>query len=563
MMDAHLYGVLETLTKDTGAFWTALYRVNQTILPIYNIPIIGKRDLYTYIYPKINTDNYAKKSEITCQDMEKTNKGAYNKIDNSAKVYLNYFEGFYKSSDLYASNAPNSKSEYICYNDSPEAYIIFRHFLSFVYYNHYIEANIHKGTLQYKIPLWFIPVFSSFVRVIYNNKKTIEISTKELLGKLNDEIYHVIFTNFPIIYSDHKDLSKDGNLHLLYRLNICTLYQIVTTYSTSYTYDDLLVTPLVAQTNPFFLQNIRQLRHASVFMFFTIVLEVYWRVVWKPLAELTDVQDVKKHYSYVQNPSPLLLCNTKALSHINKLLSDRYNSYFSKLSNVIIHIKQSYLQCKEAQDKTRHLQKIQKIATKYIDETANYNNSILRPLCEEIHQCLTDFAKASGMRLEIQDFKYIYKDYIALFYNTFGVYDMAVLSAKLITENSVLSPEDQYTLLSHRIIPYLQMFKQENEQELEKETARGKLYSLFSFNHNLLCHTFSVKDIAPLNFQNDCILLQQLFLLFRDKCNEVANYEPSDELCGFFDSLAKKISADCPENGSLFPIIFHRITGSL
>lgn len=551
-MNETLFKTLESLTEDAAAFNIMPFRLSETLYPIYGDFITEKRDLYAYIYPKIDADSYQEKSDITSQDMEKTNKGAYNKIDNSARFYMDYFEGFYKSSDLFIASAPVFSSEYIRFEDFPEVYTIFRSFFTFMHYSNYIVRDIHKGTLHYNIPLLFMPAFAAFIRVIYKNKKPAGVTAKELIGKLDDELEHIIFTSFPLVHSGQPEQISESSLKLLYRLNLCTLYKITTIHSSdSHWYDPLLVMPVATRLNPAYMQALKLLRANASPTFFTIVLEVYWKEVWKPFLGQTDLQEAKSYYSYDGTPSPAALYQSKELDHVNKMLTDKYNSYFSNLSSVVWRIRKLSAKCATETDTTKHWLKIQSAASKYLDEIADYNKDTLSTLCQNIHECLTRFARSSGMPIEVTDLKETYNDYKGLFYNTFGLYDMIVFSSKLIAENTSLSAVEKYAMLSKRVLPYLHNFNRET------------LHLRFLQDQNFIRSIIPIKNIAPLNFQNDCTLLQQLFLSFRDKCDEAVENEPSDELGGFFDSLAKKISASCPEDDSLFPVIFHRITGSL
>lgn len=152
-MDTNLYSTLENMSKKLAELKQTHTSIGTALLPVYSETIKTKKELSKYIY-----------SGNTC-----TLDGIY--IDETTKAYFNYFEDMCSDSEFFAANALGASRETEHFKDFPEIHNIYRKFIFDFYSNKFVLKENQSKSIDYNIPLWYMPVFAAFIRVLYSKKK--------------------------------------------------------------------------------------------------------------------------------------------------------------------------------------------------------------------------------------------------------------------------------------------------------------------------------------------------------------------------------------------------------
>lgn len=537
-MNEKIYETLEAQTKYAAEFDALQQKIKDFIFSAYSTPITTKSDLYPYIYRNIDVSRFKEKVNFETSDKEVPT------IDNTAKLYLNYFDEKYQNYN--AANLNNMESpEYALSQEYPEIYTVFSNFFLFLCKNSFITKQYDKKGFSYHIPLWFAPVFSAFIRVLYLNKKWDNLSFEKAVTEIKHEMKQVIFNNIPIIHNSRKDLCTEENLNLLYIHSAGLLYRIV---SAADSRPNCITMPYIpCHINEEYTDCISSLFTLSNYTFFMAVMENYWKTTWNLLSENLSFKNIQKHYAYEIKDMHLSLVNPDAYGRIGKILLDKFNVRFSSVSSTLEYIKKIYGKCGSDTDRSKVLSKIQKSVSKHLDAMENYNTDILRPLCDNIHKQLTADQAVKKMVVTFADAEKIYEDFCMIFQITFGIYDLAFYAMKILLENQSLSDEYKFRQLSAQIFSKI------------PDANKDRLYYLFTSQCNFIYHVMSVTNIAPIDFGYDISNLQELQSFFGHEYNEATNFIEEKDFRRIFDELADKMIEYFPKNDSLFSLVFRNL----
>lgn len=534
-MNEKTYETLKAQTKYAAEFDALQQSIKDFIFSLYNALITTKTDLYPYIYKNLDVSSF--KEKINFETCEKD----FPKIDNSAKLYLNYFDEKYQNYN--AANLNNIESpEYALSQKYPEIYTAFSNFFLFLCRNGFITKQYDKKGCSYNIPLWFAPVFSAFIRVLYLNKKWDNLSPEKVVTEIKYEMKQVIFKSIPIIHNSRKDLCMEENLNLLYIHSAGLLYRIVSAVDSG---RNCITMPYVpCHINEEYMNSIFTLFTISNYSFFMAVIENYWKTTWNLLSKNLSFKNIQKHYAYETKDIHLSRIKPDAYGRIGNMLLDKFNVRFSSISSTFEYIKKIYGKCGSDTDRGKVLSKIEKSASKHLDTVENYNTEILRPLCDNIHKQLTADQTVEKMIVTFTDSEKIYQDFCTIFQITFGIYDLAFYTIKILLENQSLSDEYKFRQLSTQIFPKI------------PDANKDRLYYLFASQCNCIYHIMSVTNIAPKNFGYDISNLQELQSFFGREYSEAANSIEKKDFRRIFDELAEKMIDYFPKSDSLFPFVF-------
>lgn len=520
-MDTKLYSTLEDMTKKLAELKQTHIFIGNALLPVYGETIKTKKELSKYIYNGVICsldDDY---------------------IDETAKSYFKYFEDIYKDSEYFAANAVGASREYEHFKDFPEIYNIYRKFAFDFYYNKFVLKENQSKNMDYNIPLWYMPVFAAFIRVLYSKKKLDKISAGQFLESISAEIHNVIFRNFETIYSADTDSGKHDALNLLYRHSIGILYKINAIYIGL---NDPVIMPYIPAVNGLYHTCITQFRQSAYHSFFAHVIELYWKSTWKPLTEECTYQVIQNNYTYDTKPMSVCLTDKEIDDFINNRLLDKSHSRFNIVSDSFDKIDSCLEKCTGNENQNKCLEKIEKITESYLAKTKDYYKGTISPLTEQIYSKLDQLSLSKKEVIICHaDRKTIYADYSRAFHNIFGIYDMAAIAIKYILRDKSLPDENKYELLKTQILPQL--------ETRDKTDCFNRLrMEYINFHHNL-----QIFNISPMNFQTDLQEMQQLFSLFQNGCPP--KDRDDEDLCRQFDTLVKNIISLCSDSDNCFSYI--------
>lgn len=528
-MDAKLYAILEDVTNNLTTLKQTHTLIGRVLLPIYGETIRTKKELAKYIY---NGGIYSLDGDY---------------IDETTKSYFKYFEDIYKDSELFAANTLGTSREYEHFKDFPEIHNIYRKFAFDLYSNKFVLKEAQSKNLDYNVPLWYVPIFAAFIRILYTKKKLDKITAAQFLEYLSTEIYSVIFGNFSTIYSADTDLGKPDTLKFLYRFNIGILYEINSMYIGS---DDPVIVPYILSVNESYHAYIMQLRQSSYRSFFTHIIELYWQSTWKPLTEGCIYQVIQNNYSYDTKPMSVSLTDKEIDSFINNRLLDKSHSRFSTISDSFDKIDSCLEKYTVNDNQNKCFEKIEKIIEYYLSKVKDYDKSTIFPLVEQIYSKLKQLALSKkDVIICHTDIETMYADYSRAFHNIFGIYDMAAIAIKYILHDKSLPDDTKYELLKTQILSHLKI--------RDKADCFNRLrMEYINFHHNL-----QIFNISPINYQTDLQEMQQLFSIFQNAC--YLKDRENIDLCGQFDRLVENIISLCPDKDNCFSYIFQISTGDM
>lgn len=528
-MDANLYLTLETMSKKLAELKQIHTSIGAALLPVYSETIKTKKELSKYIY-----------SGNTC-----TLDGIY--IDETTKDYFNYFEDMYSDSELFARNSLGTSRENEHFKDYPEIHNIYRKFVFDFYSNKFVLKENQSKSIDYNIPLWYIPVFAAFIRVLYFKKKLYKISAAQFLESISAEIQNVIFQNFSTIYSIDTDLGKPDTLELLYRYNIGIFYEINAMYIGS---TDPVILPYIPSVNGFYHTCIIQFRQSAYHSLFVHIIELYWKSTWKPLTEKCTFQTVQTNYAYDTKPLSVCLTDKEIDDFINNRLLDKSYSRFNIVSNAFDKIDSCVKKCTSNDDLNKYLEKIEKITENYLSKIKDYDKDTIFPLVDQIYSKLEQLALSKkDIIICHADKETIYADYSRAFHHIFGIYDMAAIAIKYILRNKSLPDKNKYVLLKKQILPQL------------KERDKADCFNRFRMEYINFHHNLQFYNISPQNYQTDLQEMQQLFSIYQNGCYP-KNREDVD-LCEQFDRIVENIISISPDKDNCFSYIFQMSTGDV
>lgn len=528
-MDTKLYSTLENMSKKLAALKQTHIFIGNVLMPIYNETIKTKKELAKYIY---NDGIYSWNSDS---------------IAETTKSYFKYFEDLYRDSELFAANTLGTSREFEHFKDYPEIHNIYRKFAFDLYSNKFVLKETQSKNMDYNVPLWYVPILSAFIRVLYSKKKLDKISAEQFLECISTEMYSVIFGNFSTIYSADTDLGKPDTLKLLYRFNLGILYEINSMYIGS---DDPVIMPYIPSVNRLYHACMVQLRQSIYRSFFTNVIELYWKSIWKPLAGECTYQIVQQNYSYDTKPMAVSLTDKEIDDFINNRLLDRSHSRFNTISDSFDKIDSCLEKCTINENQNKCFEKIEKITENYLSKAKDYDKDTVFPLVNQVYSKLEQSAMSKkDVIICHADKKTMYADYSKAFHNIFGIYDMAAIAIKYILHDKSLPDENKYELLKTQILPQL--------KTRDKTDCFNRLrMEYINFHHNL-----QILNISPMDFQTDLQEMQQLFSIFQNSCYPKAKED--EDLCGQFDSLVENIISLCPDKDNCFSYIFQISAGDM
>lgn len=528
-MDANLYSTLENMSKKLAELKQEHISIGAALLPIYDETIKTKKDLSKYIY-----------SCDTCT-LDGIN------IEETTKAYFNYFEDMYSDSEFFAANALVTSREYEHFKDFPEIHNIYRKFVFDFYFNKFVLKENQSKSIDYNIPLWYMPVFAAFIRVLYSKKKLDKISAAQFLESISAEIQKVVFQNFSMIYSIDTDLGKPDTLKLLYRYNIAILYEINAMYIGS---TDPVILPYIPSINGFYHTCTIQFRQSAYHSLFVHIIELYWKSIWKPLTEKCTFQTVQTNYAYDTKPLSVCLTDKETDDFINNRLLDKSYSRFNTVSDAFDKIDSCVKKCTSNDDLNKCLEKIEKITESYLSKIKDYDKDTISPLVDQIYSKLEQLALSrKDIIICHADKETMYADYSRVFHNIWGIYDMAAIAIKYILRNKSLPDKNKYVLLKTQILPQL------------AERDKADCFNRFRMEYINFHHNLEIFNISPKSFQTDLQEMQQLFSIFQNGC--YPKDKEDEELCGQFDRLVENIISLCPDSDNCFSYIFQILTGDM
>lgn len=528
-MDANLYSILEDMSKKLAELKQTHTSIGIALLPVYGETIKTKKELSKYIY-----------NANTC-----TLDNTY--IDETTKAYFNYFENMYSDSESFAANSLGTSRENEHFKDFPEIHNIYRKFVFDFYSNKFVLKENQSKSIDYNIPLWYMPVFAAFIRVLYSKKKLNKISASQFLESISAEIQNVIFQNFSTIYSIATDLGKPDTLELLYRYNIGIFYEINAMYIGT---TDPVILPYIPSINGFYHTCIIQFRQSTYHSLFVHIIELYWKSTWKPLTEKCTLQTVQTNYAYDTKPLSVCLTDKRIDDFINNRLLDKSYSRFNIVSDAFDKIDSCVKKCTSNDDLNKCFEKVEKITESYLSKIKDYDKNTISPLVDQIYSKLEQSALSKkDIIICHADKETMYADYSKVFHNIFGIYDMAAIAIKYILHNKALPDKNKYVLLKTQILPQL------------KERDKTDCFNRFRMKYINFHHNLQIYNISPKNYQTDLQEMQQLFSIFQIGCPP--KNRADEDLCKQFDTLAENIISLCPDSDNCFSYIFQILAGDI
>lgn len=517
-MNTELYSALEDTTKKLAALKQVHTLIGRILLPVYGKPVNARKELARYV---LMDANY------------KTESGY---ITENTKAYFKYFEDMYKDSELLSANALGTSREYEHFKDFPKIYNIYRKFAFYLYSKKFVLKENHSKDMNYNIPILYAPILAAFIRVLYFNKKLDKISAGQFLESVSVEIRSVIFKNMKFLFTD-TDLGNTNTLELLYCFDLGILYEINSLYIGL---DDPVIIPRIPSSSQLYHNYIVQLRQSSYGSFFTHVIEVYWKSIWKILTEECDYSADQNHFVYNAEPFSLIREARETESFINNKLLDKSHSRFNIVSDAFDKIDSCLGKHTTDEPLSKCFEQIRKVTENYLLAVENYNKNIIPQLAEQIYNKLDQLAFS---RKDISIYhvgkEIMESDYAKAFHHIFGIYDMAATAIKYILHDKSLSDKNKYELLNTKILPEL--------------AARDKkdCFTRLQMECRTFQHIFKITNVAPINFESD---IQEIKALFQIFCSPEKTAE--EDLCGQFDRIVENIKSLCPDKNNCFSYIF-------